>query len=125
MSDLVGNPEDRVSHDKAHFISDTLDLSDMGSCKSKPTMKKKSSGSSKGSRLTKAGSSSKSGGQDDNMAAIGGRDTSIFLFRALGKILYCKSEFCLYTEHKKKNFKPSKGVFCILHDIVHPKYLYK
>ena len=26
------------------------------------------------------------------MAAIGGRDTSIFLFRALGKILYCKSK---------------------------------
>ena len=29
-------------------------------------------------------------GQEDSMAAIGGRDTSIFLFRALGKILYCK-----------------------------------
>ena len=34
---------------------------------------------------------------ENNMAsevvtAIGGRDTALFLFRALGKILYCKSE---------------------------------
>lgn len=28
---------------------------------------------------------------ENDLAAIGGRDTSIFLFRALGKILYCKS----------------------------------
>ena len=26
------------------------------------------------------------------LSAIGGRDTSLFLFRALGKILYCKRE---------------------------------
>ena len=103
-------------------ILDTLDLSDMGGSKSKPTMKKKSSSSSKGSRLTKAASSSKSGGQDDSMAAIGGRDTSIFLFRALGKILYCKSEFYLYTEHQKINFKLKK-VFCRLDHIVHLMYL--
>ena len=74
-------------------FSDTLDLSDMGiSSRSKAAMKKKSSSSSKGSKLTKTRSVSKSGGQEDNMAAIGGRDTSIFLFRALGKILYCKSK---------------------------------
>ena len=27
-----------------------------------------------------------------SLAAIGGRDSSLFLFRALGKILYCKRE---------------------------------
>ena len=30
--------------------------------------------------------------KDSSLAAIGGRDTSMFLFRALGKILYCKSK---------------------------------
>ena len=40
---------------------------------------------------------SKKGGKaedskEDHLAAIGGRDTSLFLFRALGKILYCKRE---------------------------------
>ncbi|XP_071800294.1 cell cycle checkpoint protein RAD17-like isoform X1 [Asterias amurensis] len=30
--------------------------------------------------------------KDSSLAAIGGRDTSMFLFRALGKILYCKRE---------------------------------
>lgn len=30
--------------------------------------------------------------EHETMAAIGGKDTSIFLFRALGKILYCKSK---------------------------------
>lgn len=29
----------------------------------------------------------------ENVTAIGGRDTALFLFRALGKILYCKSKF--------------------------------
>ncbi|XP_061182185.1 cell cycle checkpoint protein RAD17-like [Saccostrea echinata] len=29
---------------------------------------------------------------DSTLAAIGGRDTSLFLFRALGKILYCKRD---------------------------------
>ena len=28
----------------------------------------------------------------ETVTAIGGRDTALFLFRALGKILYCKSE---------------------------------
>lgn len=28
----------------------------------------------------------------DKELAIGGKDSSLFLFRALGKILYCKSE---------------------------------
>ena len=31
----------------------------------------------------------------ETVTAIGGRDTALFLFRALGKILYCKSEWCL------------------------------
>ncbi|XP_038068442.1 cell cycle checkpoint protein RAD17-like [Patiria miniata] len=30
--------------------------------------------------------------EDSTLCAIGGRDTSMFLFRALGKILYCKRE---------------------------------
>ncbi len=34
----------------------------------------------------------KKGTTDSSLAAIGGRDTSMFLFRALGKILYCKSK---------------------------------
>lgn len=34
--------------------------------------------------------------REEALAAIGGRDTSLFLFRALGKILYCKSKNVLY-----------------------------
>ena len=34
--------------------------------------------------------------QEDNISLFG-RDTSLFLFKALGKILYCKSEsFCYH-----------------------------
>ncbi|XP_054764183.2 cell cycle checkpoint protein RAD17-like [Lytechinus pictus] len=35
---------------------------------------------------------SKDDEEDKRLAAIGGRDTSLFLFRALGKVLYCKRE---------------------------------
>ncbi|XP_022097189.1 cell cycle checkpoint protein RAD17-like isoform X2 [Acanthaster planci] len=34
----------------------------------------------------------KTSSEDTALAAIGGRDTSMFLFKALGKILYCKRE---------------------------------
>jgi len=40
--------------------------------------------------------SSKSGRQDEGGASIGGRDNSLFLFRALGKILYAKRK-CVLT----------------------------
>lgn len=33
--------------------------------------------------------------ESGTVTAIGGKDTALFLFRALGKILYCKSEFPL------------------------------
>lgn len=33
--------------------------------------------------------------ESGTVTAIGGKDTALFLFRALGKILYCKSEFLL------------------------------
>ncbi|KAM4709532.1 cell cycle checkpoint protein RAD17 isoform 2-T2 [Discoglossus pictus] len=36
--------------------------------------------------------SDKAGEESDDLQAIGGKDASLFLFRALGKILYCKRE---------------------------------
>ena len=40
-------------------------------------------------------SSSKKSGKNESssVSMIGGKDTSLFLFRVLGKILYCKSKF--------------------------------
>lgn len=68
-------------------------------CKSRPSKYEKPSKRS-------SADSSKSGGtaqcllygqsdsqlQPDSVTAIGGRDLALFLFRALGKILYCKSK---------------------------------
>lgn len=34
--------------------------------------------------------------ENQEVQAIGGKDVSLFLFRALGKILYCKSKEILY-----------------------------
>ncbi|XP_052688808.1 cell cycle checkpoint protein RAD17-like isoform X8 [Crassostrea angulata] len=51
--------------------------------------KKKTSGEA--SKSKRAGNKS-SADSDSTLAAIGGRDTSLFLFRALGKILYCKRD---------------------------------
>ena len=48
-------------------------------------------GSWKWSQKGKRGQQSET--SDTELAAIGGRDTSLFLFRALGKILYCKREY--------------------------------
>ena len=45
--------------------------------------------SSSGSKVRK-GSSSESMMAGGETASIGGRDSALFLFRALGKILYCK-----------------------------------
>ena len=67
---------------------DTHDLLPVAS-KGKQTKKKTSKGESKSNKKTGNKSSSD---PDSTLAAIGGRDTSLFLFRALGKILYCKSK---------------------------------
>ena len=37
--------------------------------------------------------------QPDSVTSIGGRDLALFLFRALGKILYCKSKYSFFVAH--------------------------
>lgn len=45
------------------------------------------------SAVSKVGKKSKSDtSEDKEIQAIGGKDASIFLFHALGKIIYCKSK---------------------------------
>ena len=52
-----------------------------------------SSGKLKTSLKKKSASSQTEEGEENgDVVAIGAKDTSMFLFRALGKILYCKSE---------------------------------
>lgn len=58
--------------------------------------------------------------ENQEVQAIGGKDVSLFLFRALGKILYCKSKKIIYiyffnlldisftTEIKYQFFKMSR-----------------
>ena len=70
------------------LLVDTHDLLPVAT-KGKQTKKKTSKGESKSNKKTGNKSSSD---PDSTLAAIGGRDTSLFLFRALGKILYCKSK---------------------------------
>ena len=41
---------------------------------------------------------------DETVTAIGGKDTSLFLFRALGKILYCKSKCILIVKAMISSF---------------------
>jgi hypothetical protein len=78
------------------YFPDTHDLDDLLSDQSQPTLKKSSSRSSKSSSKPTARSKKPTKSKkrtpdgDSELAAIGGRDTSLFLFRALGKILYCK-----------------------------------
>ncbi|XP_064152503.1 cell cycle checkpoint protein RAD17 [Anguilla rostrata] len=50
------------------------------------------------SRARSKSKSSKSSELQDRSQAIGGKDASLFLFRALGKILYCKRERCTSPE---------------------------
>uniref|UniRef100_A0A8C9WNP2 RAD17 checkpoint clamp loader component n=1 Tax=Scleropages formosus TaxID=113540 RepID=A0A8C9WNP2_SCLFO len=60
--------------------------------------KNKSESSSSGRGTSKARSKSKSAkasDKQDDTQAVGGRDVSLFLFRALGKILYCKRKLSL------------------------------
>ncbi|XP_069127183.1 cell cycle checkpoint protein RAD17-like [Argopecten irradians] len=63
-------------------LKDTKDLLPSALVKGKQPVKKQR-GKSK---------SKTSDQKDSDLAAIGGRDTSLFLFRALGKILYCKRD---------------------------------
>uniref|UniRef100_A0A8C9VB62 RAD17 checkpoint clamp loader component n=1 Tax=Scleropages formosus TaxID=113540 RepID=A0A8C9VB62_SCLFO len=52
---------------------------------------KKSSSSGRGTSKARSKSkSAKASDKQDDTQAVGGRDVSLFLFRALGKILYCK-----------------------------------
>jgi hypothetical protein len=62
-------------------------------------VKKPKTKGSQGRKTAGGLSYSKDENQQDHqaLAAIGGKDTTIFLFRALGKILYCKSEQIIVT----------------------------
>ncbi|XP_067677591.1 cell cycle checkpoint protein RAD17-like [Haliotis asinina] len=81
---------------------DTLDLKHK--CTSKQTAPKKSSSGS-GRRL-KYETSQKKDTNSEAVSSIGARDTSCFLFHAIGKVLYCKRgdpkefpEHCLLPSH--------------------------
>ncbi|XP_060077450.1 cell cycle checkpoint protein RAD17-like [Ylistrum balloti] len=63
-------------------LKDTKDLLPSALVKGKQPMKK-----SRGKAKSKT-----SDQKDSDLVSIGGRDTSLFLFRALGKILYCKRD---------------------------------
>ena len=41
--------------------------------------------------------------ESETVTPIGGRDTALFLFRALGKILYCKSECFVFNRDMPPN----------------------
>ncbi|KAL5015731.1 hypothetical protein ScPMuIL_005320 [Solemya velum] len=78
-------------------LKDTRDMEHMSYSKTKQKKGIKKQSSSLKSSLKKAGfgrlsEKSSIDNSENDMAAIGGRDTTIFLFRALGKILYCKRD---------------------------------
>ncbi|XP_071840291.1 cell cycle checkpoint protein RAD17-like isoform X2 [Apostichopus japonicus] len=68
-------------------LKDTGDLREVVESRAEDKKKKKKS-KSYVSKNKKKGT----GIDDNSLSAIGGKDTSLFLFRALGKILYCKRE---------------------------------
>ncbi|WAR24888.1 RAD17-like protein, partial [Mya arenaria] len=72
-------------------LKDTCDLASAIGSKSKPRGGKKS-GSQRGGGMKKSLSKKSSFQREEDFLSIGGKDTSLFLFRALGKILYCKRE---------------------------------
>lgn len=74
---LYTDPSDLVSADNT--------LADRGGRKRSKAMSSKSSSSSKARKTSNSDSMT-------DLSGIGGRDSSLFLFRALGKILYCKRE---------------------------------
>lgn len=71
--------------------------------KKRPTIKCEEAGVSKVRRKSKCDTS-----EDQEIQAIGGRDASIFLFHALGKIIYCKSKKTLTCSP----FQWAKNVSC-------------
>lgn len=55
-----------------------------------------SSQKEKPGRRGKKSTKSKPASTEEAHVAVGGKDASLFLFRALGKVLYCKSKYkCL------------------------------
>lgn len=94
------------------MLTDTVDLASACSSNSKIGMSKKKSTAGRKGYVTKR-SLKKSGSfqKDEELMSIGGRDTSLFLFRALGKILYCKSKFSHFlimyvlSEHSGRFFE--------------------
>lgn len=52
-------------------------------------------------RRGKKGTKSKPASTDEAHVAVGGKDASLFLFRALGKVLYCKSKLKIVSTHTK------------------------
>lgn len=72
-------------------LKDTGDLTWGSSVKeNKKSIKKCSSKDNFKGKMSKEKSCETSASVESDLAAIGGRDTSLFLFRALGKVLYCK-----------------------------------
>ncbi|CAC5393975.1 HRAD17 [Mytilus coruscus] len=69
---------------------DTGDLMSGGRLKGNASLKKQSS--SRSNKMKSKTKSESPANPDCELASIGGRDTSLFLFRALGKILYCKRD---------------------------------
>ncbi|XP_074643529.1 cell cycle checkpoint protein RAD17-like [Tubulanus polymorphus] len=82
----ASNGDIRGAINAAQFacLKETTDLSSVLVCDNKSSKRTNKSKS----RSTKQPGSSKS--SEDQLSAIGGKDVSLFLFRALGKILYCK-----------------------------------
>lgn len=52
-------------------------------------------------RRGKKGAKSKPASTEEAHVAVGGKDASLFLFRALGKVLYCKSKLKNVSTHTK------------------------
>ena len=73
-----------------------LDPSDLLLSDGNETTSTASSGGARKRSKVSSGSKARKGSSGEGMAggktaSIGGRDSALFLFRALGKILYCKS----------------------------------
>jgi len=81
----------RINTDFSHLSPDTSDL-DLAATSSQGKTKLTKAMSRRGG-TSKALKKSKSFQKNEELLSIGGRDTSLFLFRALGKILYCKRKW--------------------------------
>ncbi|XP_013419387.1 cell cycle checkpoint protein RAD17 isoform X1 [Lingula anatina] len=76
-------------------LRDTADLASImrSSCKDKKKSEQSSKSKSKSAKSKQTKGTSNAGDEEEtDLAAIGGKDTSLFLFRALGKILHCKRD---------------------------------